>query len=242
MHLGFAEIRQRYQRSVLGPWWISLSMLIFILVMSAVFSRLFHQSLRDYIPFFSAGFLFWTFISTSITEATEIFKSNSGFIKQINLPYNLYVFKHLFRHMICLAHNLVVYLLICAFFRIIPSLTWFLLLPGLAIVLANLYWLCLLVGIISTRFRDMIPIISSAIQIAFFVTPISWMPKLLDGYPYLLKLNPFTYLLDLVRSPLLNQTPHLMSWIICLSMAVGGFLICFSVFTKTRSAVVFWVD
>lgn len=241
-HLALSEIRQRYQRSVLGPWWTTLSMLIFILVMSAVFSRLFHQSLGEYIPFFSAGFLFWTLISGCIIESTDVFKNHSGFIKQMNLPYHVYLFKHLSKHLILLGHNFVVYLLVCAFFKVIPSFTWFFLLPGLLLLIANLYWVCLLISLVSTRFRDMVPIVGSAIQTIFFVTPISWTPKLLDNHPALLKLNPLTYLLDIVRSPLLNQYPLLISWEVCLWMAVLGSLVSFFIFARTRHWIVFWVD
>src|SRR5271155_1447182 len=81
LHLGWVEVKQRYRRSVIGPWWISLSMLIFILMMGIVFSRLFHQSLSEYIPFFTAGFLIWSFISASVGEAPDIFKVNAPFIK-----------------------------------------------------------------------------------------------------------------------------------------------------------------
>src|ERR1700678_2930434 len=91
LNLGFLEVKQRYRRSVLGPWWITLTMSIFILAMGTIFSRLFKQNLAEYIPFFTVGFLMWSFISTCISEATEILKSNNGFIKQVKLPYNIYL-------------------------------------------------------------------------------------------------------------------------------------------------------
>jgi lipopolysaccharide transport system permease protein len=242
MHLGWVEVKQRYRRSVLGPWWISLSMLIFIGMMGVVFSRLFHQSLGEYIPFFTAGFLFWTFISTSITEGVEIFKANEGFIKQINLPYSLYVFKHLARQVIFLLHNFVVYLLVCAFFRINPGWTSLLVLPGFLLLLINVYWICCLVAMLATRFRDIVPIISSCVQIAFFVTPISWLPKLLDSSSLILKFNPIVYFLDVVRSPLLGIAPTATSWSVCIAMAAIGCAISFSIFASVRSRIAFWVD
>ncbi len=242
MHLGWIEVKQRYRRSVIGPWWISLSMLIFILMMGLVFSRLFHQRLDEYIPFFTAGFLFWTFISSSILEASDIFKANSGFIKQINLPFNLYILKHLVRQIICLLHNSVVYLLVCIVFKINPGIAGFLAIPGFILVLINLYWICFLIAMICARYRDMVPIISSCVQIAFFVTPISWMPKLLDQSSSILKLNPLVYLLDIVRTPLLGGIPSATSWLVGLTMAVGGFIICLFLFSHVRSRIAFWVD
>lgn len=242
LHLGWMEIKQRYRRSVIGPWWISLSMLIFIVMMGIVFSRLFHQSYREYIPFFTAGYLFWIFISTSVLEATEIFKSNGGFIKQINLPLHVYVFKHLVRQVICLLHNCVVYLLVCVFFQFNPGITFLFVIPGFLLLLINVYWVSLLIAFICVRYRDMIPIITTCIQIAFLVTPISWMPKLLDHYPAILIYNPLVYLLDIVRSPLLGTLPSNLSLIIASSMAISGSVLSLFVFSRIRSRIAFWVD
>lgn len=242
LHLGWLEVKQRYRRSVLGPWWITLSMLIFIAMMGIVFSRLFHQSLEEYIPFFTAGFLFWTFISSSVLEAAEIFKSNSGFIKQVNLPLSLYVFKHLVRQVIFLGHNAVVYLLICVFFKFNPGKMAVLALPGFCLILINMYWVCFLIAMMCARFRDLVPIINSCIQIAFFVTPISWMPRLLEGHPLILKCNPFVYFLDIVRSPLLGEWPSAFSYNICSCMAVLGLSISFMLFCTYRARIAYWVD
>lgn len=242
LHLGWVEVKQRYRRSILGPWWISLSMFIFILMMGVVFSRLFDEKLSTYIPFFTAGFLFWTLISTSMIEATEIFKINAGFIKQINLPFSLYVFKFIVRQLIFFAHNFVVYLLVCLYFAINPGWNLFLIIPGFILFVINLYWICFVVALVCTRYRDMVPIINSCVQIAFFVTPISWMPRLLDSSSLVMTMNPLVYLLDIVRSPLLGNTPSLSSWTFCGAMALIGCALYFFLFARTRTRIPFWVD
>lgn len=242
MHLGCIEVKQRYRRSVLGPWWISLSLLIFIVMMGIVFSRLFHLPLSEYIPFFTAGFVFWTFISSSIVEASDIFRMNAGFIKQINLPFNIYIFKFLVRQTIILFHNFFVYFLVCIFFKFNPGIKFFLILPAFVLLTINIYWISLFVSIICARFRDMGQIISSCMQIAFFITPVSWMPKLLDQYSKIIKFNFFASLLDIVRSPLLGLNASAMSWYISTAMAIGGCLISVIIFSLKRSRIAFWVD
>lgn len=241
-HLGWLEVKQRYRRSILGPWWISLSMLIFILMMSIVFSRLFQQPLKEYIPFFTAGFLFWTFISSSVVEAADVFRANEGFIKQVNLPFSLYIFKHLVRQVICLLHNLVVYILICIFFKLNPGFAVLFVIPGFLLLALNIYWICFLVAMICARFRDMVPIITSCVQIAFFVTPISWMPRLLDPNSMIMKFNPLVYMLDIVRSPLLGGLPSLLSWSVNLGLAIVGSALSLVLFSKVRTRIAFWVD
>lgn len=242
LHLGWLEVKQRYRRSVIGPWWISLSMLIFIGMMGLVFSRLFHQELRSYIPFFTAGFLFWTCISTSISESADIFRANVGFIKQMNLPYHLYLFKHLVKQLIYLMHNACVYVLVCLFFQFNPGWNLLWLIPGLFLLFVNLYWIGCVLSMLCTRFRDLVPIITSCIQIAFFVTPISWTPKLLGADSAILLWNPLCYLLDLLRSPCLGQRPAWTSYIVVFSLALCGCLLSFLVFARKRARIAFWVD
>lgn len=242
LHLGFLDVKQRYRRSVLGPWWISMSMLIFILAMGVIFSRLLSQKLEAYIPFFTAGFLVWSFISMSILESTELFKMHNSFIKQIKLPYSIYVFKFFTKNVIFLAHNFVVYILVIGFFKINPGWNGLLAIPGFILLFINLYWMCLLVSLICLRFRDMVPLVNSCMQILFFITPISWMPKLVGQDSWIVKLNPFVYFLEAVRQPLLGVIPSMHIWTINSCMALVGLTLSLCFFGLLKSRLIFWVD
>jgi lipopolysaccharide transport system permease protein len=242
LYLGLMEVKQRYRRSILGPWWITLSMLIFVSAMSVVFSKVLNQNIRDYVPFFTSSFLIWMLISNSINEATFLFKSNSGFIKQTRLPYNLYVFKHLTRQFFIFMHNFVVYLLVVALFQVKLSWVFLLVFPGLLLVMINLYWVSLLIGMVSSRFCDMIPIINSCVQIIFFITPISWMPKLLGADSLIIKFNPLVYFLEIVRSPLLNTLPSFQAWTITIAISLIGLVSSLLIFSNFRSRIAFWMD
>src|ERR1700686_2821463 len=71
--LGWDDIRQRYRRSVIGPFWITLSMGIFILVLGVIYSRLFHTDLQTYLPYLTVGFVVWGFISASANDSCIAF-------------------------------------------------------------------------------------------------------------------------------------------------------------------------
>lgn len=240
--MGGLEVKQRYRRSVLGPWWISLNMLIFVLCMSVVFSKLFHQNVKEYIPFFTAGYLAWILISTCINEATELFRSNVGFIKQISLPYNVYIFKHLTRQLTVFFHNFVVFLLIAIILNVPIGWKTFLVIPGILLLTLNLYWMSLLTGLISLRFRDMAPIINNFMQVIFFITPISWMPKLLGPDSLIIALNPFVYFIDLIRTPLLSGSPSIQSWYISILITLFGITLSLFLFSRVRHRIAFWID
>jgi ABC-type polysaccharide/polyol phosphate export permease len=242
LHLGWLEVKQRYRRSVLGPWWISISMLIFIAAMSKIFSHLFHQNVAEYVPFFTAGFMFWSFISSSIMESTEIFRANAGFIKQIKLPYTTYILKFLVKNTIVLGHNFIIYFLVLAAFKLNPGWPFLFVFPGMLLLIINLYWMSLLIALLSTRFRDITPIVTSCMQILFFITPISWTPKLLGTESLIVRLNPFVYLLDLVRNPLLGREIPLSSWSICSCIAGIGITATLLLFNRVRTRIPFWLD
>src|SRR5712691_1836695 len=88
--LGWDDIRLRYRRSVIGPFWITLSMGSFILLLGVIYSRIFNMEIRTYLPFLTAGFLVWGFISAGANEGCGAFQEGGQIMKQIRLPYSLY--------------------------------------------------------------------------------------------------------------------------------------------------------
>ena len=240
--LAWAEIRMRYRRSTLGPWWITISMAIFTAAISVVYSRLFHQDPLNYLPFLVSGMVLWTFISTCVIESTVLFKTYQGYIKQIKLPYLIYPLRHLSANVIIFGHNFFVYVILLFFCHIPISSVTLLVIPGFLLILINMLWINLLVGLIGTRFRDFAPIIISMVQVAFFVTPITWMPKLVGENSLVVKLNPVVYLLDIFRSPLMGEAPQGESWLVSIALAIVGCSLCFYIFAKYRQRIPFWVE
>src|SRR5580693_820092 len=79
--LGWNDIRLRYRRSVLGPFWITISMTVLIIVLGVVYSQIFHTNIRTYLPYLALGFIVWGFISTSINESCGAFQDSERIIK-----------------------------------------------------------------------------------------------------------------------------------------------------------------
>lgn len=241
-YLAFIEIRLRYRRSLLGPWWITLSMGIFSTAMGFVYSRLFHQDVLSYMPFLISGMVIWSFISSVVIESCDIFKNAQGLIKQTQLPFFTYILKHLLKNVIILGHNFVVYVVLFFVCQLHLTASIFLLIPGFLLLLFNLLWVSLFLGMVGSRFRDIPPIITSFMQVAFFVSPITWMPELLGETSRILKWNPITYVMDVVRAPLVGQTPQLLSFLVLTILAIVGLLGSFVLFARYRSRIAYWVE
>src|SRR5450755_576939 len=61
--LGWNDIHQRYRRSAFGPFWITISMAIFIVLLGFIYSKLFHQDIAVFLPYIAMGLITWGLIS-----------------------------------------------------------------------------------------------------------------------------------------------------------------------------------
>lgn len=81
-------------------------------------------------------------------------------------------------------------------------------------------------------------------QVAFFVTPIMWQASELSGHPaalYLIQLNPFDYILNVVRNPLLGIPLSSSDILGAISISVGLIVVSLVGFARFRGRIAFWV-
>ena len=97
-------------------------------------------------------------------------------IKQTNLPLSVHVYRVVWSNLLVFFHNAAIFVIVAVLFSIWPGWMGLFALAGLALLCLNGIWVGLFLGIISARFRDMPPIVASILRIAFFVTPIIWLP------------------------------------------------------------------
>jgi lipopolysaccharide transport system permease protein len=239
--LGWNDILQRYRRSLLGPLWLTASMAIMVLALGVVYARIFKMALQDFMPFLCVGLLIWSIISSVLTEAGTLFTGAESYIKQIRLPYSLYVFRFMWSKTIIFAHNFVIYLGIWLYFELQPGSAVLYAMPGFALIVLNGALASLSVGMASARFRDIPQLIASVVQILFFMTPIMWKPELLGSESVLMTFNPFYHLVEVVRAPLLGQVPSAENYVALGLISVANFLLAAALFVRFRARISYWV-
>src|SRR6266404_8572622 len=62
--LGWHDIRQRYRRSMVGPFWLTLSMGLMIGGLAYLYAGMFGQDVSTYFPYLALGMIIFTFISS----------------------------------------------------------------------------------------------------------------------------------------------------------------------------------
>jgi ABC-type polysaccharide/polyol phosphate export permease len=239
---GWQDIKQRYRRSVLGPFWLTLSTGVMVAGLGIVYATIFRMPVDRYLPFLAVGLVVWTLLSTMVTEGCQVFIAGEQIIKQIRLPFTAHACRLLWRNLIIFAHNLVIVVAVLLWFGRFPGLSYLaLLLPAMILLSLNALWLILLLGLISARFRDVPLLVGSLLQIAFFLTPILWHPELLPGRNRIVHWNPLYHYVEIVRAPFLGSAPELHSWWMVLAITGAGWLFTFMIFRKYRGRIALWV-
>ena len=243
LYLARADIRQRYRRSTLGPFWITISTGVMIACIGIIFGSLFKSPMSDFLPFLATGLIIWGLISSTITEATSVFVTAEPIIKQLPLPLTTHIYRMIFRNLYIFFHNIIILPIVLLCVQRGIKLNIFLFIPGLVIVSLNLVWMSILLSIVCSRFRDLTQIVASILQIFFYVTPIIWLPALLPARAsvMILEPNPFYHLLAIVREPLLGNAPSFTNWIISTCLCILGWLISIKFFDKYRSRIAYWL-
>ena len=242
--LAYQDIKLRYRRSVLGPLWLTLSMAISVYSMGFLYSHLFHTDLQFYFPFLVGGMVTWALISTQVSELTETFILSDGLIKQIKLPYTLYVHRVVARNFFIFFHNVIVIVPVMIIFHEVAkvNMNTLLLIPGLLLVYVNSFFYGTALAMLGARYRDIGPVIKSVIQIVFFLTPIMWRPETLSpNKQFIVQLNPFSSFVEIVRAPLIGQLPTTHDVMMVLAMTLAGILISYAMFVRYRSRIVYWL-
>ena len=146
--LGWHDIRQRYRRSVIGPFWFTLSTLIMIGVLGILYSKLLDQKINIYLPYLGVGLISWQYLSACIIEGTNTIIISGYLIKQIRIPLTIYIARMVWKNLIILLHSLPVIFLFLIMFGHRPTIDIVFLIPGLILLWIQSIWMSLIVGIV----------------------------------------------------------------------------------------------
>lgn len=241
--LGFLEVKRRYRRTIIGPFWSALSLAIFVGAMGTVGSSLWKLEIATYLPYLATGMLVWLMISTMVTEACNLFIGNGHFFRQMRFNYSTLAYALVWRNLIVFMHNLIIYVVVILIFgRHMLSPATLLVVPGLLLVMANGVWIAVLLGMLCLRFRDVQQLVMSILQISMLVTPIFWPETQLQGGSRIVfvDFNPLFHFVNLVRAPLTGQAPQLESYLAVLAISVIGWTATMMIFNRFRKRIVFW--
>jgi lipopolysaccharide transport system permease protein len=240
--LGISDIRQRYSRSKLGQFWITLSMAIFIGAIGSVNSILFNQDINNFIPFLAANVIVWNLISGIISDGSTTFIQSENYLKQIPLPKTAFIMRSITRNFVNFLHNLIILPITYIAFPQPLNYNYFLAPFGLILILMAGFFITMLLGVMCTRFRDLPQIVGNIVQLAFFMTPIMWPADALRAnFVNFGIYNPFAAFLNILSEPLRGITPLASSYYVAISTIMLLAILALPLFSKYRARITYWL-
>jgi lipopolysaccharide transport system permease protein len=238
--LAAGDIRSKYRRTMLGPWWITATNAITALIMGAVAGRFLGADMKTYLPHFMVSMTIWNFIASSLGESCYTMINAGGMIKAVDMPILIHVMRMVQRNLIIFLHNIAIIPVIWLIYPWSIGFVSLLSLFGLALVYIFIVSLTTIVSMICVRYRDVPPVMNAIIQLLFFISPIIWAPGQIKGGTFIVALNPIAYLLAVTRDPLMGIVPSLASWagaFGCVAVLTAAMIF---IYTRYRSRVVYW--
>jgi len=238
--LAAGDIRSKYRRTFLGPWWITATHGLTAVIMGLVAGRFLGADTATYLPNFMVSITIWNFIASSLGESCHTMINAGGMIKAVDMPILIHVMRMVQRNLIILLHNMAIVPIIWLIFPWRIGLQTLLCLPGLVIVYIFVVSASVITSMICVRYRDVSPVVAALLQLLFFISPIIWLPSHIRGGEIIVQLNPIAHLLSITRDPIMGNPTGLTNWIGALGAVSLLTVAMIYVYTRYRSRVVYW--
>ena len=240
--LGSNDIAQRYRRSKLGQFWITLSMAVFVATVGSIYAVLFGTSLRDQLPHVVVFFTAWSFMGQSVNEGATAFTDAERYLRQERLPKLSFVFRVIWRNLLAYCHNLVLVPITFLLFVIPLTPVAVEALAGFGFMVINVTLVVIIVSVLCTRFRDLRQVLGSLVQMAFFASPVMWRTDILpDQTRWIVDFNPVAAHLRLIGEPLLGAPAPAHVLYVCAASTLVLAAIALPLFVRFRERVVYWL-
>jgi ABC-type polysaccharide/polyol phosphate export permease len=242
MSLAWNEVVQSYRRTFLGPFWITMNLVIFAFAMTLILGSVFNVPTQSYAGYVVCGMIAWMWISAMLTDVGNTFLVHSQFLKSTPIDKSYFVWAAVAKQAIVLGHQLIVYGGMVLIGLVQPTLWTLLAVPAFVILFAMSIPFAAGAAILFARYRDLPRLVTGSIVIIMMMTPIFWKPDMIAGWrSAFVYLNPVYYVIDLVRSPLLGQPLSLLTITVTVGMTVVLWVLGARFYAGYQRYVVFWI-
>jgi lipopolysaccharide transport system permease protein len=115
-------------------------------------------------------------------------------------------------------------------------------LVGLGLFLLNCIWIRLLLALACARFRDVVQVSTSTLQVLFYLTPIIWLPDYVAiSKQQFILWNPLFHIFEVARRPLLGEPLGRLSLVVASSVAAVGGSAAILAYARFRNSVSYWI-
>lgn len=245
IHLSFSDLRSKWRRSFFGILWSIIQPIGITLLISIVFSRMFHSPITTYAPYILSGIIVWEFIIASVTGGSLSFVQADAYIKQCNHPLAIYTLRTVFTSV--MVFSLASISLYGWVLIVLPhnfGWCWLASLTILPILIFVSWPLATILAYIGVRFRDVPYALGLIMQGIWFISPVYFETKIFraGGLDVLIDYNPIYHLLQIIRAPLLQgEWPTATNYMYAIGSGILFTIIAWFMGRKLERKVIFFL-
>lgn len=218
------DIVAQYKQTILGPLWYFIQPLLTTIMFTIVFGNIadIEVSKNDKIPqmlFYLAGVTNWNYFADCLNKTATTFKDNQQIFGKVYFPRLIAPLSIVSSNLLKYGIQLVMFFGFYIFFilrgaDIAPNM-YGLLFPLLVVILAGLgLGFGLIITSYTTKYRDLVFLLTFGVQLAMYATPIIYpLSKLTDTQQFWMSLNPMTSVIETFKYGLLGEGTFSWFWL-----------------------------
>jgi len=239
---GTAILRRRYARSALGQFWLTLSTGASIAALGAVWTILWKQPAHEIFPYIAVSMVLWGFMNTLVIEGANAFVNQAHTLSNQGLAVSTFIYSLLYKAVLVLLHDAVIIMLVLLVFQPPIGLDAWRFVPAFALTLVAGFCVSYLTAMLCARYRDVILLATTLMQLMFYVTPVLWRADFLPAqYRWIIEVNPFTAFLSILRDPLLGHPTTAHAWWYALAATAVLVLATLIAAGTVRRRLIYWI-
>ena len=202
------DIKVKYRRSVLGVLWSLLNPLLTMLILSAVFQRVFRYQIDNFPLYLISGQVLFSFFNEATSGGIFSIVMASSLIKKVYIPKYIFPLEKVLFGFVNLGFSIPAILIMMIVYRV--PLSWTMLLfpvPLLAFLIFTIGY-SLIISAYCVFFRDLQHLHGVLLTAWMYLTPIIYPLETLEGswIYYVARINPLTWYVEYFRNVLIYAT------------------------------------
>lgn len=215
------DIVSMYKQTILGPLWFFIQPILTTIVFVVIFGNIAKIS-TDGLPqvlFYLAGITVWNYFADILTATSNTFVTNANIFGKVYFPRLILPLSKVISGLIKFGIQFLLFALALAYFLIKdatvhPDILGILLISPIVIfIMAGLgLSMGLILSALTTKYRDLIFLVTFGIQLGMYATPVIYpLSALTSKYKWLIVANPLSSLVEAFRKIYLGAGE--LSWI-----------------------------
>ena len=223
----------KYRRSIFGFLWGLINPTVTIMTTSLVFSSILKVDLINYIISISFSLVGWSYLNQCLFASTTSYLNFNDLIKKIYINKIIIPFSFVISTFIDNIFFILIVLSVAFYNEFNVNIIYLLLYYFLLILFCT--GCSLICASLNVFYRDFQWILNIMLQILFFMTPVLYTKKMLQGsmMGYLIEFNPISYYITGIYGSLYGKSLEYSNFLICIFvsilMMILGFIIHFSI-------------